>query len=187
VDREVSSRVGAALSAGTRLPGRNHLVDFLRGIALLMIYVDHNSFTALRYCTLKNFSCIDATEVFVFISGYVCGMVYSRVLFTKGFVACQRKAARRCIEIYIAQVSLLIVCLAILNLFAASGILLNRADLYSLHRSPLQTILGIMTLTYVPHLISLLPLYVLFIGAVPLALHLRVRKPRALVGLAVSA
>ncbi len=174
------------IPAAVAAPTRSYLIDFMRGLVLLMIYVDHNDFFPLNEYTLSRFSCIDAAEVFVFISGYVCGLVYSRALFTRGFAACQKKAVRRCLQIYLAQVTLLVVCLALINVFAGRGIVLNNPDLYSIHRQPLETLLGIITLTYVPHHVGLLPLYVIFVALTPLCVYLKTRRPWILAGFSIS-
>ncbi len=64
---------------------RDWRLDLFRGIALLAIFVDHlegcNGYQLFSGYTLQQLGYCDASEVFIFISGYVCGMSYGRVLF----------------------------------------------------------------------------------------------------------
>jgi hypothetical protein len=45
-------------------------IDFFRGIALIVIAIDHNLSGVLHYATLHTFAYCDAAELFVFIGGY---------------------------------------------------------------------------------------------------------------------
>src|SRR5580693_1644014 len=57
---------------------RSGLVDFLRGICLLLMTVDHLPLTLVRKFTWQTFGFFSAAEGFVFLSGLVSGLVYGR-------------------------------------------------------------------------------------------------------------
>jgi len=85
------------------LGSRDPRIDFFRGLALYMIFVDHvgNPLSRVTYHAI-GFS--DAAEIFVFISGLACGIAYSRVLARKGWFALFSLIAKRAARIYIYYV-----------------------------------------------------------------------------------
>jgi hypothetical protein len=58
---------------------RDPRIDVLRGIALLMIFVDHIPGNTLGLVTLHNFGFADAAEVFVLLAGMSSMFAYGRV------------------------------------------------------------------------------------------------------------
>ena len=49
------------------------------------IFLDHIPENAVSWVTVRNYGFSDATEIFVFISGYAAVVAYSRVLLQKGW------------------------------------------------------------------------------------------------------
>ena len=60
------------------------LIDFLRGLCLVVMTIDHLPETLIRKFTLQGFGFFSAAECFVFLSGLVAGRVYGRMAITKG-------------------------------------------------------------------------------------------------------
>ncbi len=56
----------------TQSIGRDFRVDILRGVALLMIFLDHSSGNIFSYGTLQTLQFSDAAEFFFLLSGYSC-------------------------------------------------------------------------------------------------------------------
>jgi len=89
-------------------PRRLDSLDFLRGLALTMVLVDHiddlfpqhDFFT--RW-TLKGLGFSDAAEAFVFLAGFTFGWVYAPRIDRDGFWKCQRKALLRAVTIDVAM------------------------------------------------------------------------------------
>ena len=50
--------------------GRDHRIDFFRGLALVFIFWDHIPGNPLANLTVRNFGFSDAAEIFVFLAGY---------------------------------------------------------------------------------------------------------------------
>src|SRR5215470_10626293 len=59
-----------------RADTRDLRVDFFRGLALLIIFIDHIPENVFALITLRNFGFSDATEIFIFLSGYSAGYVF---------------------------------------------------------------------------------------------------------------
>ena len=84
----------------TRVNARDMRIDFFRGIALLMILVDHVRGDPISRFTYQNLGFSDAAEIFVFLSGTSCGIVYSRVLARGGWIGFSKAITKRAALIY---------------------------------------------------------------------------------------
>ncbi|HYC13824.1 MAG TPA: OpgC domain-containing protein [Stellaceae bacterium] len=74
----------AATEAQAR-PKRDLRLDFFRGLALFLIFVDHIPGNFISYFTLRSIGFSDAAEAFIFISGYAASMVYGALMRQHGF------------------------------------------------------------------------------------------------------
>ena len=54
-------------------------LDLFRGLALWLIFVDHLPPSLLTWFTIRNYGFSDATEIFIFISGYTAAFVYGKI------------------------------------------------------------------------------------------------------------
>src|SRR6266481_3204920 len=61
-------------------------LDLFRGLALWLIFIDHLPPNILTWFTIRNYGFSDATEIFIFISGYTAAFVYGRAMVESGFV-----------------------------------------------------------------------------------------------------
>ena len=59
--------------------GRDIRLDLFRGLALWFIFVDHIPTNVVSWFTVRNYGFSDATEIFVFISGYTAVIAYARM------------------------------------------------------------------------------------------------------------
>jgi hypothetical protein len=66
---------------------RDLRIDFLRGLALLFIFIDHIPDNGLAHFTLRNFGFADAAEVFVLLAGFSAVLAYQRSFEREGFRA----------------------------------------------------------------------------------------------------
>ena len=57
---------------------RDVRIDFFRGLALLLIFIDHVPDNPWSFYTLKNFGFADASEVFVLLAGFFSSSSLSR-------------------------------------------------------------------------------------------------------------
>ena len=65
---------------------RDLRLDLFRGLALWLIFLDHIPSNAVSWITIRNYGFSDATEIFVFISGYTAAFVYGRAMRQHGFI-----------------------------------------------------------------------------------------------------
>jgi len=156
--------------------------DAIRGFALLLITIDHIEwFTGsnlLRDYTLHGLSFCDAAEVFVFISGIVCGIAYSRVLLKTGFWACQRKATRRAIQLYLANLLTLWAVFFLATILAEFGIVeKSHLHLRALIEFPLRMLPHVALQFYQPFAFDVLTLYCHLLLVLPIFLIGLVKRP----------
>src|SRR3569623_2463832 len=91
---------------------RDLRLDLFRGLALWLIFLDHVPNNILAWFTIRNYGFSDATEIFIFISGYTAAFVYGRAMVDSGFVVATARILRRVWQIYVAHVFLFTIFLA---------------------------------------------------------------------------
>jgi hypothetical protein len=152
---------------------RDDRFDFLRGLALLVIFIDHVPKNFFEPFTLHSVAFCDAAEVFFFISGYVAAMVYGRFMLKNGFVAATRKVWRRAGVVYGAQMFLLVAVLALVwTVIHVTG---DQTFRYIFRiqwafDAPLAYVLPSLTMHYQPGYLDILPAYVVLLAVFPAVL-----------------
>jgi hypothetical protein len=141
-------------------PGRNDAIDFFRGLGLWAIYIDHIAPNVWSNFTLWQLGFSDFAEVFVFLSGYIAAGMYRRALDTGGWPHAFGKMSFRTLRLYSAHIGAMTVVLAILGFCAWRGLRLPEPVLYLWLDHPAEYLLRMLGLAYAPHLLSLLPLYI---------------------------
>src|SRR5215472_12797409 len=100
------ARMVAPMHAPVITSARDLRLDLFRGIALWLIFLDHIPSNLVAWITIRNYGFSDATEIFVFVSGYTAAFVYGREMRERGFVIASAKILRRAWQIYVAHVFL---------------------------------------------------------------------------------
>src|SRR5262249_26615569 len=62
----ITSAVRDGADGAVRASGRDLRLDFFRGLALILIFIDHIPGNILNYLTLQSFQFFDAAEIFIF-------------------------------------------------------------------------------------------------------------------------
>ena len=167
-------------------PGRDLRVDFLRGLALWFIFIDHTPGNLLGQGTLRNVAFCDATEGFVLLAGYASGIAYGRLLEREGWLAAAAKVAGRAGTLYVAHIFLFVVFTAQVGYSAAlldQAAYLDELALDPFGQEPYRALLEALLLRYQPAFLDILPLYIVVLALFALALPL---VNRALALLAVA-
>lgn len=154
---------------------RDLRIDFLRGLALLMIFIDHAPWNVFTLFTLHTWSYGDAAELFFFMSGYIAALVYGRMLDKRGFAATMARIYRRGRDLYATQIALLIT-LAI-GLYAYTALSEDTSVVEGFRLTPFLAhpwtmLLHAMQLRYQPTFLDILPNYVVLFLALPFVLWL---------------
>ena len=159
---------------------RDFRLDFCRGLALILIFIDHVPGNPLSHWTLRKWAFCDAAEVFVLISGISSYLAYGSKLDKFGFTACCSAVAKRLSRIYGAHL-LLFMSVVLLIRFASS--FFARVDyaeflqIKPLFTDPRHYIPAALTLSYLPKYIDVLPLYLILLAVAPILIYMVKRDP----------
>jgi hypothetical protein len=153
-------------------PPRDLRIDFFRGVALYMIIFDHIPGDPLGRLTYTHLGFSDAAEIFVFLSGVSCGIVYARILSRRGPHELLRATFRRALQIYIYYLVASITTILLITLSRdIVAIPSNHQAFITLREDPLAAIRSAIFLISPPALPGILVLYLeLTLVAIPLFL-----------------
>jgi hypothetical protein len=164
-------------------------IDFLRGLVLIVIAIDHIEGSVLSHFMLHSYAFCDAAEVFVFLGGYASAAAFSHVEAYRGIGAARRRFVVRAWEIYRAYLltaALMLVAGAVLALCRVASPVPGETGWSGFLRHPLGDLLGIVTLRHQPFLSAVLPMYALFALCVPVSVPLAARRPAAALALSAA-
>ena len=163
-------------------------LDLFRGLALWLIFVDHLPTNILTWLTIRNYGFSDATEIFIFISGYTAAFVYGRAMLEVGFVVASARILRRVWQIYVAHVFLFTIFLAEISYVATrfeNPLYSEEMGILDFLKQPDVTIVQALLLRFRPVNMDVLPLYIILMLALPLILWLMKWRPDVTLGLSV--
>jgi hypothetical protein len=160
---------------------RDLRLDLFRGLALWLIFLDHIPSNAVSWITIRNYGFSDATEIFVFISGFTAAFVYGRAMREHGFIIAGARVLKRAWQIYIAHIFLFAVYLAEIGYVThafENPLYTEEMGVLSFLQNPDVTVMQAMLLKFKPANMDVLPLYMtLMLGFTPaLWLLLRARN-----------
>lgn len=169
----------------TRTPasgGRDLRLDFFRGLALWFIFVNHIPANQISWLTPRNFGLSDATEIFVFISGYTAALVYGRTLRQSGLPMAAAQVMHRCWTLYATYIILFFAFTAQIAYLARvfdSPLFAEEMGIASYFQDPVTALTQAMLLKFRPANLDVLPLYIVLLLAFPLLLPALRRRPLA--------
>ncbi|TXM95920.1 OpgC domain-containing protein [Methylobacterium sp. WL103] len=148
---------------------RDPRIDVLRGLALLIIFVDHIPNNAPALITPHNLGFSDAAELFVLFAGYSAMAAYGGLFRRAGTIETLKRVARRCLRIYLFQAALLLATLLIVRAWMDATGLVPRFGVAPLLQMGLWSGLwrGLL-LNALPNYLDILPLYIVLLAAFPL-------------------
>lgn len=163
---------------------RDLRIDLLRGIALVMIFINHIPGTIWENYTSRNFGFSDAAEGFVLMSGIAAGLAYGPIFLTGSATLSQvLRPWRRAFTIWWVHL-LVVACILVLFSLtlhdpAVAEMAKKRNITAALNDMPLM-VLALAGLAHQFAYADILPLYIVLMLAAPALLALAVRWPRAL-------
>ncbi|WP_182083957.1 OpgC domain-containing protein [Aureimonas sp. ME7] len=151
-------------------PGRDHRVDFYRGLALLMIFVNHVPGVLWERFTSRNFGFSDSAEVFVFLAGFSCAFAYGRSFLQASPLIASIRALRRSGVLYLVHIALTMIVVslyAFTALASGDGRYLMQLGIGYFMSRPVDTLAGIATLGHQLAYLNILPMYSVLLLMVP--------------------
>jgi hypothetical protein len=168
---------------------RDVRLDLFRGLALWLIFLDHIPSNAVSWVTIRNYGFSDATEIFVFISGYTAAFVYGRAMRERGFVLATARVLRRAWQIYAAHIFLFMIYMAEIAYVAGSfdnPLYAEEMGILDFLKQPDVTLIQALLLKFKPAGMDVLPLYIILLVGFPPLLWLLRRLPVAALAASVT-
>ena len=154
---------------------RDLRLDFFRGLALVMIFINHVPGNFLSNFTNKNFGFSDAAEIFVFVSGYAATLSYGGTYRNAGPWLATVRLLVRAGQLYVAHVLLFFVVAAAVAYAALSfdnPIYFEQINIAPFFFSPIIATVQAFLLRFIPFYLDILPLYIVLLLAFPVILAL---------------
>jgi hypothetical protein len=154
---------------------RDHRIDWLRGLALASIFINHMPGNWLENWTSRNFGFSDAAEVFVLLAGIAAALAFFRRFEQGEQRAITIKIGRRAVTLYLAHLG---ATLAAASMFALAATLHGNPDFLDLigvaplFSEPSLGIVGILTGGHQLGYFNILPMYVVLLALTPALLWL---------------
>jgi len=170
----------APLPAAPAATERDLRLDLFRGIALWLIFLDHIPENVVNWFTIRNYGFSDATEIFIFISGYTAAFVYGRAMRERGFVIAGARILRRAWQIYVAHIFLFTIFMAEIAYVAATfdnPLYAEEMNILDFLKQPDVTIFQALLLKFKPVNMDVLPLYIVLLLLFPPALAMLMWQP----------
>ncbi|WP_119272097.1 OpgC family protein [Taklimakanibacter deserti] len=158
---------------------RDHRVDFLRGLALAIIFINHVPGNFYEKLTPKNFGFSDAAEIFVLLAGFASAYAYFSRFERGEFWDATAKAWRRAGVLYVSHVvtsviGIALFCFAALY-FMNPGYLddtIVYMDIKPLMDDPVKGFIGLVSLGHQLGYFNILPMYMALLLMLPIMMVL---------------
>src|SRR4030088_530283 len=159
--------------------GRDLRLDLFRGLALWLIFLDHIPSNLVAWATIRNYGFSDATEIFVFVSGYTAAFVYGRAMTERGPFIAGARILRRAWQIYVAHIFLFAIYMAEISYVATSfdnPLYAEEMNILDFLKQPDVTIIQALLLKFKPANMDVLPLYIVLLLLFPPTLWMLMRQ-----------
>ncbi len=160
---------------------RDPRLDFFRGAAMFIIYIAHCRGNFLWDYIPARFGISDAANMFVFISGMTASIAFGGTFLRQGWLIGTARIAYRCLQLYAAQIGMFFAVAVVVVLgtrWYGDTDYVAVAQFQRFFADPGNSLVGLFTLTYVPHYIDILPLYIVALAMVPVAMALARIDPK---------
>ncbi len=159
---------------------RDPRLDVLRGIALVMIFINHVPGNIYENFTSRNFGFSDAAEGFVLMAGISAGLAYSSDFRLRMPWRGLGRVWNRAWLLYLVHLMITFAALGIaagLAVWADMPAMLWKHGIGTLFNNPLGFLIGVPTLGLQLGYANILPLYFVLLMAAPPLIYLGCRKP----------
>jgi hypothetical protein len=168
---------------------RDPRLDFFRGLAMFFIYFAHCNGNLFYNWIPARFGPSDAADLFVFVSGMTVAIAFGGTFVRQGWLIGTARIVYRCLQLYGAQLgmfcALAVAVVVGTRVFPGSNYVVQ-VGFQGFFDDPMRSLVGLVTLTYDPPYVDILPLYIGVLAMVPLVMALARIDPRLVLTLSVA-
>lgn len=168
---------------------RDYRIDFVRGIALIMIFINHIPDNALGFYTNRNYGFSDAAEVFVILAGFAAAAAYYP-RFAGGYaISTSVRVFRRAGLLYTSHILSTVLAFGLVcgaALLLADPGQLQKLNVFPVIKDPVGGFVGLALLMHQLSYFNILPLYIALLALLPVGMLLYRWDWRVLLGLSVA-
>jgi hypothetical protein len=155
---------------------RDLRLDFFRGLAMLVIFIAHVPGNSWNGFIPARFGFSNATEMFVFGSGFASALAFGSVFVRRGWWLGLARILHRCWQVYWAHIGLFLIITALYvqadGLWPDVGYLRNQG-LKPLVEDPARALVSMLTLRWQADYLDILPMYLVILLLIPLMMLAR--------------
>ncbi|TCR63730.1 OpgC domain-containing protein [Bosea sp. BK604] len=167
---------GAGAAATILAPlGRDGRIDAVRGLALLIIFINHMPGNVVSGFMPHNFGFSDAADIFVLLAGISAVLAYGALIERRGLGVGAARIGARLWTLYIAHIAVfLIVCGVVARAVTGTHnpLYIEAINIQPFFNDTPAAVVDALTLTYQPYYLDILPLYIVLLGLFPVLYHL---------------
>jgi len=163
-------RTASKSDAPVAKAARDYRLDFFRGLALFIIFIDHVPDNPLAHFTLGSIALSDASEVFIFISGYTAALVYGHKMQRDGGLFASALIWRRVWQLYVAHLCLFMLYSAQVAYTVRhfnNPLFSDELGIGDFLSRPEETLIRVLLLEFQPAYLDILPLYIFLLLIFP--------------------
>lgn len=156
---------------------RDARIDVIRGLALLVIFINHMPGNVVAAYMPHNFGFSDGADAFVLLAGVSATLAYGGLIERRGLAVGTLKLGARLWTLYIAHIALFIIVCGVV----AAAVTRTQNPLYveAINIQPFfsdtfAALVDVLLLRYQPSYLDILPLYIVLLGLFPM-IYLAVR------------
>jgi hypothetical protein len=152
----------------------------LLGIAAWFLFLDHIPHNAVSALTLRNFGFSGATDLFVFVGGYIAAILYGKMMLERGFVVAATRIFRRVWQLYVAYVALFVIYINLIGYVArktAAPEIIHEFNVAGILGHTVRTLIYGLLLQAKPLNLDVLQLFIVLMAFFPIVLLGMIRRP----------
>ena len=152
----------------------------LLGIAAWFLFLDHIPHNAVSALTLRNFGFSGATDLFVFVGGYIAAILYGKMMLERGFVVAATRIFRRVWQLYVAYVALFVIYINLIGYVArktAAPEIIHEFNVAGILGHTIRTLIYGLLLQAKPLNLDVLQLFIVLMAFFPIVLLGMIRRP----------
>jgi hypothetical protein len=155
-------------------------LSLLLGIAAWFLFLDHVPHNAISALTLRNFGFSGATDLFVFVGGYIAAVLYGKMMVERGFVVTATRIFRRVWQLYAAYVVLFVIYIDLIGYVArktAAPEIIHEFNVAGILGHTIRTLIYGLLLQAKPLNLDVLQLFIVLMAFLPIVLFGMLRRP----------